>query len=127
MIASAVTLSTINDLFEDPEGEAADDEEQYRGVAGWLLFVGIAGLITQVIVIILRGLYYGEIIKAQFVAFAIVVSLIHSIVSRVTFLRGYKDYSKFVSELFSTYSDNLNTPHVVHMCRFNYVLASIMT
>jgi len=78
LIVSAITLSTINDiiLFDDPlEGsEYADDAARYRGMAWWLLFVGIAGLITQVIISVTHGLYHGKIIKTHFVTFAIAVS-----------------------------------------------------
>ena len=77
LVASGVAISNINDLFEDaPSGSpAADDSDQYRGVAGWLLFVGIAGLVTQIIMAIIRGLYYGEAIASQFAIFGITVSI----------------------------------------------------
>ena len=77
LVASAVAISNINDIFEGaPDGsDAADDRDKYRGVAGWLLFVGIAGLITQVAMAIIRGLYYGEIVTSQFIIFGITVSI----------------------------------------------------
>ena len=77
LIASAVAISNINNVFEDvdEDSDAADDRDKYRDVAGWLLFVGIAGLITQIIMAIIRGLYYGEVITSHFLIFGITVSI----------------------------------------------------
>jgi len=72
LIVSAITLATINDIFL--YSESASNEGRYRGVAGWLLFVGIAGLIVQAITSVLQGLYHGKIISTCFVAFTIAVS-----------------------------------------------------
>ena len=77
MIASAVALSSIEDLYPDDideDSSAAEDRDRYRGVAGWLLFVGIAGIITQSVMVVVRGLYYTEIVKSQFMIFAVMVS-----------------------------------------------------
>ena len=76
LIASAVALSNIDAFFENfPEdSEFSDDRDRYRGVAGWMLFVGIAGIVVQAVMTIVRALYYGEIITSQFVAFGIAVS-----------------------------------------------------
>ena len=76
LIASGVAIANINDVFKNAQddSDAADDRDKYRDVAGWLLFVGIAGLITEITIAIIRGLYYGEIIKSQFVIFGITVS-----------------------------------------------------
>ena len=76
MIASAVTVSNINEIFEDPEGEVEEDRNRYRAVAGFLVFVGIAGIITQAVLTIARALYYGEVITSQFTVFGIIVSYI---------------------------------------------------
>ena len=70
MIASAISLSEINDITGGGGGTS-----RHQGVAGWLLFVGIAGLIMQIIFTIVSGLYSAEVIKAQFTKFGAVVSL----------------------------------------------------
>ena len=76
LIASAVALNNIDEFFEDVEDDTddADNRDQYRGVAGWLLFVAIAGIVVQIVMVIVRALYYGEVITNQFVAFGIIVS-----------------------------------------------------
>ena len=81
MIASVITITNINEIFGDDipdDTEAGRDRNRYRAVAGWLVFVGIAGIITQVIFAIFRGLYYGEAILSQFVIFGVVISLIYA-------------------------------------------------
>ena len=78
LIASAITITSVNDIFDDDIPDDSDvgrDRDRYRAVAGWLLFVCIAGIITQVIFAIVRGLFYGEVIISQFIAFGVVVSL----------------------------------------------------
>ena len=76
-------MSTINDIaiFEDDvvdnlpdDHEIVTDRASYRGVAGYLIFIAGACIIFHVIMIILRGLYFGGILSSGFVAFAIVVS-----------------------------------------------------
>lgn len=57
----------------------AADRDRYRGTAGWLLFVSITGMITQIAMLIVRALYYNEIIKSQVLVFMIVVSCSYSI------------------------------------------------
>ena len=77
LIASAIAIADITDLFKD-DGEnltGADDRDKYRDVAVWLLSVGFVGLITQAIIAIIRGLYYGEIITSWFAIFGITVSI----------------------------------------------------
>ena len=76
MIACAVSLSAIDDAFggADDDTDLADDRDRYNGAAGWLLFVAIAGIIIQIIMLIVRALYYGEVITSQFIVFGIVVS-----------------------------------------------------
>ena len=77
LVASGVAISNANDYFKDvpDDSDAADDRDKYIDVAGWLVFVGIAGLITQVIMAIIRGLYYGEVITSHFLIFGITVSI----------------------------------------------------
>ena len=74
MIASAVTISTINDLVGDDSDSTSDVERRYRGVAGWLVFLGVAGLIFEIIMAIFRGLYFGQVLSEGFVVFGVVVS-----------------------------------------------------
>ena len=76
LIASAVALSNIDEFFEyvPDDTDAADDRDQYRGVAGWLLFVAIAGIVVQAVMTIVRAFYYGEVITSHFAVFGIVVS-----------------------------------------------------
>ena len=76
LIASAVALSNIDSFFEDAseDSDFADDRDRYRGVAGWMLFVAIAGIVIQAVMTIVRALYYGEVITSQFNVFGIIVS-----------------------------------------------------
>ena len=76
LIASAITISTLNDLFGDTDDRTvfSDEEAQYRGVAGWLMFVCMVGLIFQVIMVFFRALYFGEVMSAGFVGLGVVVS-----------------------------------------------------
>lgn len=69
VIASAITLSTLNDLFGDTEDRTvvSDEEAQYRGVAGWLVFICVVGLIFEIIMVIFRALYFGQVMTAGFV------------------------------------------------------------
>ena len=77
LVASAIAIADITDLFKN-DGEdltAADDRDKYRDVAVWLLSVGFVGLTTQIIIAIIRGLYYSEIITSWFAIFGITVSI----------------------------------------------------
>ena len=75
MIASAVTLSTIDDVFLDYySGSVGEDRDRYRGVAGWILFVSITGIISQVIMLIICLCYHLQCLKHQFLTFTIIVS-----------------------------------------------------
>ena len=70
-----------------------EDMDQYRGVAGWLLFVAIAGIIVQAVMVITCALYYGEVIASQLVGvvFRIVVSFnkyINHIIVAIHMSRG---------------------------------------
>ena len=71
-----MTLSAIDGLHTSGIDKDSDDaKERFRSVAGWLFFLGIAGIITQSILVIVRGLYYADIIKHYFLVFLILVSL----------------------------------------------------
>lgn len=79
MISGAITISTIenSEVFPDDlpdDSEAATDRNSYRGAAGWVIFVALVVIITQIIMVIFGGLFFGGIIKNNFAAFAIVVS-----------------------------------------------------
>ena len=83
LIASVITIKSVIDIFDDDipdDSDAGQDRDRYQAVAGCLLFVSIAGIITQVIFAIVRGLFYRDVIKSHFIAFGVVVSLIHSLV-----------------------------------------------
>ena len=76
LIASGVTLLTIDDIYPDelPEGsQFKDEKETYDGVAGRLLFVSIVGIIVQSIMAVVRGLYFAETIKSNFQMFTVLV------------------------------------------------------
>ena len=89
LVASAVTLSTIgewnfisddipddipvDDIIPD-DSSARKDRDRYRSVAVGILSVSIAGIISQVIMLIIHALYYFEIIKCRFCIFTVIVS-----------------------------------------------------
>ena len=82
LIACGVALNRIDDLFSDDiddDSQAGQDRDQYRGVAGWLLFVAIGGIIVQGVMFIFRLLYYVEVITSQFIIFGVVVSYIFKV------------------------------------------------
>ena len=80
LISCGVTLSTIDDTiifddnFNDDDPELAEDRDAYRAVAGWLIFVSIAGIISQVLLLVFRLLYYCEAFSANFTVFTVIVS-----------------------------------------------------
>ena len=80
LISCGVTLSTIDDtpLFDDDvtdeDSEIAEDRDAYRAVASWLIFVSIAGIISQVLLLVFRLLYYCEAFSANFTVFTVIVS-----------------------------------------------------
>ena len=82
LIASAVALSTTDDIFapgllDDPEDRKHSDK--YREIGWMLLGIGIAGAIIQVFMAIIHFYFYvnsNSVIKEYFVAFACTVSLI---------------------------------------------------
>ena len=72
-----MALSTTDDIYPDelPEGsQFKDDRETYDEVAGWLLFVSIIGIAVQSIMVMVRVFYFAEIIKINFLVFAVLVS-----------------------------------------------------
>ena len=69
-----MSLSAIDDL-DAHVSTAADDLDKYRAVAGWLIFVAIAGMATQIVMAIVRALYYGEAISSHAFVFGLMVSL----------------------------------------------------
>ena len=76
LVASAITISTLDDVFDDVFEDIYSGylERRYRGVAGWLVFLGVAGIIIEIVMVIFRGLYFGQFISERFVVFGIVVS-----------------------------------------------------
>ena len=75
MIDSAITLSTIDDVFPDYySGSVGEDRDRYRGVAGWVLFVSIAGIMSQVMMLIIHLFCHFQCSKHQFLTFIIIVS-----------------------------------------------------
>lgn len=77
LITSTVALSTIDLLYSgiDGDSEVATDRNRYRGVAGWLLLIGIAGMIVKVIMMIIWGLHSAKTSKYQFLVFSVLVCL----------------------------------------------------
>ena len=72
-----MVLSTTDDIYPDElpkDSQFKDDRETYDGVTGWLLFVSINGITVQSIMVMVRVFYFAEIIKINFLVFAILVS-----------------------------------------------------
>ena len=72
-----MALSTTEDIYPDELPEDShfkDDRETYDGVAGWLLFVSVIGIAVQSIMVMVRVFYFAEIIKINFLVFAVLVS-----------------------------------------------------
>ena len=80
LAGATATLATIDDtnLFEDaPDGsEVADDVDTYRGIAWWLLAMGIFGIVTQITMLFIRVMYCAGRFESLFVVFGILVSLV---------------------------------------------------
>ena len=76
LISCVTTLLTVDDLFgeADNDSEAGEDRDTYNAVAGWLIFVSIAGIISQVLLMVFCLLYYCEVFSANFTVFAVIVS-----------------------------------------------------
>lgn len=75
LVVSGIAVSTIDNLFSDIDDgtEASEDKTIYKGVAIALLFAASTGIVLQVVIIIIRGLYYVETIKYHFLVFSILV------------------------------------------------------
>lgn len=79
MIASAVVLSTIDHIFAPDilyEYEDRENGHKYREIGWILLSIGIAGVIIQGVLAIMRKLYRESYIEEYFITFASIVSLI---------------------------------------------------
>ena len=80
MIAAAITLTTINDVyFVDPpdNSEAAADRNSYRGLAGWMVAISVFCVVVQIFMTIIRALYFGQIMTVGFVTFEAMVRFNH--------------------------------------------------
>ena len=97
IVSCGVTVSTVDDLFgeADDDSEAGEDRDAYNDVAGWLIFVGIAGIISQVILLIFRLLYYFEAFSANFTVFAVIVSNHFNLFCDPTLKPSLHDMDKF--------------------------------
>ena len=76
MIAAAITLTTITDVYPvdlPDNSESAEDRNAYRGVAGWMVAIGAFGVVAQTIMTIIRALYFGQIMTIGFVTFEAMV------------------------------------------------------
>ena len=81
MIGSAVAVSTIGDIFPHDISYPTNIEERrdrYEAVAWCLLAIGIVGIVSQLIMAIIRGLYLGKIIENNFLTFIVIVSVMHN-------------------------------------------------
>ena len=80
MIASAVAITAINDiiLFDEDiyyDAEAQDHKKRYEEVAWWIIGVGIAAVVLQVVMAISRALYLDGNCVNNFITFAAIVSI----------------------------------------------------
>ena len=80
MIASAVALTAIKDIFDDHndniigDTEDLDRKRRYQEVAWWIIGVGIAAVVLLVVMKIIQALYLNESFVDNFITFAIIVS-----------------------------------------------------
>lgn len=77
MIASAIVRSTIADIHNYTEltEQQKEDSNRCSAVAGWLLFIGAAGIIIMVTILIVRVLYFAEFLNARFALFGVLVRI----------------------------------------------------
>ena len=79
MASAATTIAIMNytGIFDDASygSEVYEDGKTYRGVAWWLLSLGIFGIVTQTIMFFIRVLYYTGRFESHFVVFGILASL----------------------------------------------------
>ena len=75
MIASAIALDTIDDLYsgDDLDDHSEEDRDNYRGVAAFLLAISVMVIVVQLILLIIRLLFFAEIITSHFAVYGIVV------------------------------------------------------
>ena len=73
LISSAVVLSTTNEI---DSLEGTHDQEIFRAVGGMMVTISAIGIIAMVISMILRLLYFVEIIVRYFNIFGATVSFI---------------------------------------------------
>ena len=81
MIGSAVAVSTIGDIFPHDISFPTKTEERrdrYKAVVWCLLAIGIVGIVSQLIMAIIRGVYLGKIIENNFLTFTVIVSVMHN-------------------------------------------------
>ena len=99
VLAGAIaTISTVNNaenFDDDAEAVAAsrfdnteEDGDRFRGVAWWLLCLGIVGIISQSVMFFIRLLYYNGRIETLFIVFGILVS--HMVASYVHVIADLK-------------------------------------
>ena len=77
VIAAAVAISAINDLDDTANvyGNEYRHADDYRGAAGWLIFVGIVAIIYHGFMIFIRILYFTPNINSFFSGYSFVVSI----------------------------------------------------
>ena len=79
MICAGVATRAVNDFedYTDRDTNRFDYNEagDYRGAAGWLIFVGVVGMVVEGAIILLRILNIN-IINQKFIIFGFMVSLI---------------------------------------------------
>ena len=79
MICAVVATGAVNDFedYSDRDTNRLDYKEagDYRAAAGWLIFIGVMGMVVEGAVILLRILNIN-IINQKFIIFAFIVSLI---------------------------------------------------
>ena len=76
LIAATIALSAINevdDIANERSGEY-EDADSYRGAAGWLVFVGSAAIVFDVVMISIQILYFKCTVKKYFTQYSIIVS-----------------------------------------------------
>ena len=79
MICAGVATGAVNDFedYSDRDTNLLDYKEagDYRAAAGWLIFVGVMGMVVEGAIILLRILNIN-IINQKFIIFGFIVSLI---------------------------------------------------
>lgn len=75
MICAAITQSAINDVdnYQKDRNREYRDAGKYRSAAGWLIFVGVMGMLIESAIIIVRILNLS-LVKTYFTIFAFIVS-----------------------------------------------------